>query len=99
MIYARTVGMKHWVCPQCGHFNRSRVNATDGYRVKCRDANCQHVYIVGEVFYDTVPGFKLPPVDRIMPVEMSKELWHSGQPVNRLVPASDTVEPGEFPAT
>jgi hypothetical protein len=32
-------------------------------------------------------------------VERSKEPWHSGQPVNRLVPASDTVEPGEFPAT
>ena len=89
MLFARTNGMKEWICPHCGHFNRTRVNATDGYRVKCRDANCQHVYIVGEVFYETVPGFKIPPEDRIMPLELSQELWHSGHPVNRLVSESD----------
>jgi len=32
-------------------------------------------------------------------VEMSAGLWHSGQPVNKIAPASEAVEQTEFPAT
>lgn len=80
--------MKHWQCPNCGHLNRTRVNATDGWKVRCRHANCQRTYVVGEIFYEAVPGFKLPPLDHLMPLKLSGEKWHSGEPVNRLVAES-----------
>jgi hypothetical protein len=89
MLFARTVGMKEWLCPNCGHLNRSRVNAITGWKVQCRDAHCQRVYIVGEVFYEPVPGFKIPPADHIMPLQISDRKWHSGEPVNRLVRGTD----------
>jgi hypothetical protein len=40
---------------------------------------------VGEVFYEPVPGFKIPPADHIIPAEMSDRKWHSGEPVNRFL--------------
>jgi hypothetical protein len=42
------------------------------------------VYIVGDVFYETVPGFKVPPLDTIGPM-VHEELWHSAKPVNKVV--------------
>ena len=56
----------------------------NSWKVQCRNASCQKIYIVGEVFYETVPGFKLPPEDHIMPPEISTQAWHSGQQVNKL---------------
>ncbi len=34
-------------------------------------------------------GFKLTPADSIMPVEISREMWRSGQPLNRFVTNSE----------
>ena len=65
MLFSRTVGMKEWLCPNCNHLNRSRVNAITGWKVRCLDSHCQRVYIVGEVFNEPVPGFKIPPADFI----------------------------------
>jgi hypothetical protein len=89
MLFSQTIGMKHWICPNCNHPNRTTITAKNSWRVQCRHANCQRVYIVGEVFYEPVPGFKIAPRDHVMPPELSEESWHSGQPVNRLVSASE----------
>jgi hypothetical protein len=60
MLFSRTVGMKEWLCPNCNHLNRSRVNAINGWKVQCRDSHCQRVYIVGEVFYEPCAGLQNP---------------------------------------
>ena len=86
MLFARTVGVKQWQCGNCGYLNRYRVNGRNGWRVKCRNSRCQRVYIVGEIFYEALPGFKPPPMDVIQPLSfMSEDAYHAGQLVNKIV--------------
>src|SRR5215831_10296755 len=84
MPFSRTVGMKLWECGYCGHLNRHRVNALHGWKVQCTNATCRRTFIVGEVFYETVPGFKVPPRDTVY----SEKKWRSGQPVHKIVCAN-----------
>ena len=84
-LFASTTGVKDWRCPACRQLNRTRVQARNGWRVQCRAAYCQRVWIVGEVFYEAPPGHKVLPPDVIMPLDYETGPWRSSQPVNRIV--------------
>jgi hypothetical protein len=85
MVFARVQGMMEWCCPFCGHLNRSSLHYKNSWRVRCSGSDCRRSMAIGLMFHPMAPGFKVPPPDSIMPIEISRELYRKYQPVNRLV--------------
>jgi hypothetical protein len=89
MPFARVQGSMQWVCGFCGHLNQSTLHYLNSWRVQCNGSDCRRRMVVGLTFYPMTTGFKTPPADSIMPVEISREMWRSGQPLNRFVTNSE----------
>jgi hypothetical protein len=85
MLFARVHGSIQWSCPACQRLNRSTLHYRNGFRVRCPGSDCQRTFAVGLTFYSITTGSKIPPPDSIMPVHVSSERWHSGDPVNRII--------------
>ena len=85
MVFARIHGSMEWCCPYCGHLNRSTLHYKMFWRVQCNGSDCRRTMAIGLLFYPMAAGFKVPPPDSIMPIEISRELYRKYQPVNRLV--------------
>jgi hypothetical protein len=84
MLFARIQGSMEWCCPFCGHLNRSTLPYENSGRIRCNGSDCRRAMAVGLVFNQMTAGFKIPPVDSIMPIEVSTRKWRSGKPLNRL---------------
>jgi hypothetical protein len=94
MPFARVQGSMQWCCPYCSHLNRSTLHYRTGWKVQCNGSDCRRTVAIGLTFYPMTTGFKVPPTDAIMPIEISTEKWHSGEPVNRLVGDSNLQPSG-----
>ena len=87
-LRARFHGALDWLCPWCGHLNRSRINRTQ-WRVRCKAKPCRRSFAVGMIF-SSMAGVQhsgrphLPPADVTFPVA-TLDFWKSGAPVNRHV--------------
>jgi hypothetical protein len=89
MLFSGTVEMKEWLCPNCNHLTAaaSMPSTAGGCSAAIPIFSGSTSWVI--VFYEPVPGFKIPPADHIMPAEISDRKWHSDEPVNRLVADTD----------
>lgn len=60
----RDVGSRHWLCPKCGHWQRTRM-VPGRYRFKCK--GCERIWIIGYNFYRAPKGPGRLPLDMIYP--------------------------------
>ena len=69
----RFFGIVEWMCPFCGHSQRSRVRAALGYEIRCTDRNCKRVLGIGLRFIirERTNYRQLPP-DYIVPLERGR---------------------------
>ena len=89
--HCRDVGVKYWVCPNCGHMQRTVVRATT-WKLKCSSPECRRSYAFGTVFYafPKHAGHRLlPPIDTVFPEVAWGGKWASGEPVHRVVSLAD----------
>ena len=93
-LRARFCGVMDWLCPWCGHMNRSRINRT-AWRLQCKAKPCRRQFAIGAIFH-SMAGLQrsgrpyLPPPDVTFPLA-ELDSWQPGGPVNRLVLESEDV--------
>ena len=83
---ARFHGWLEWICPGCGHFNRTRLHWTS-WKAQCNGQRCRRVFVVGLTFLFAPrgEGSKALPKDYILPAWHVRERWHPGKPVHMVV--------------
>ena len=95
-LRARFCGVLDWLCPWCGHLNRSRLNRTS-WQVQCKAGPCRRSFAVGMIFH-SMAGLQrsghryLPPPDVTFPLA-KLDLWHPGGAVNRIIVESENETP------
>lgn len=84
-------GVLDWLCPFCGHINRSRVART-GWRIRCQATECRRRFTYGLTLYSLALARSrgrrpLPPPDVTFPA-VDFLLWKPASPVHRLITRS-----------
>jgi len=87
-LRARFCGVMDWLCPWCGHLNRSRINRT-AWQVQCKAKPCRRQFAIGMIFHSMAELQRsgrryLPPPDVTFPLA-ELDYWKPGGPVNRFV--------------
>lgn len=80
-VFSRTIGVKHWCCPQCNQVNRTTVRP-QVWIVQCSNEACHKRWAIGEVFYELSLGKQAPPPDTLLPI--AGETMGFREPVNRV---------------
>lgn len=60
----RDVGARNWMCPDCGHWQRSSMYP-GRYKFKCK--GCGHIWVIGYAFYKLTTGPRPRPLDTVFP--------------------------------
>lgn len=88
MPRARTQGTEDWICPKCGHMNRSCLQKAQ-WKYQCHNGKCNKIWGFGRIFYDLSvlqkgSARELPPEDIIFPLAQVGEWERNGAPIHRV---------------
>jgi len=84
---ARSHGPFEWLCPSCGHFNRTRERRGQ-WRVRCRAEGCHKWFGHGHRLWELSAqrGRKVRPIDIVFPTAPVDVLPAGAVTINEYVP-------------
>lgn len=99
-LRARFCGVLDWLCPWCGHLNRSRVERTS-WKIQCTGKSCRRQFGTGLILHSlgTLQHAGrpiLPPPDITFPVAELDLEYRSGAPLHRATHDPDAPAIEEF---
>lgn len=91
---AKTIGTEWWLCPLCGHLNRTQLRGTT-YKVRCQSRNGCVTFPLGRTLYLPPNGRHYAPGDIAIPqhgITLAEAFpegdvyrWISGTPLHRIL--------------
>lgn len=86
LFRARVIGNLEWICPSCGHFNRSHLRPLL-YTVQCSGVACRRAYGLGHSLHELPMARRSVPDDYTIPRGLAEAMpegdagkwWRSGK--------------------